>query len=641
MTVSRAPGGVSGAGIVQRISLAGAEEVKRLLDSMGAAGEKAAAQIGAAMAVSGGNTAALGTAVAGAFSKISAGANTLKPAHEAIREVETRFAGVGKSITAIGEVLLPDLVSKIGLGAGAIAVGVKEILGKASESIIALRNLSLESGLSVKTVQGLSKVFEENNISAEKLPLVLGKFAESLGVARLEAQKLEGPLGSPFDKAGEKVTTLRGDIDQLKTSTDGATSVFRGAVQQVRDTSTAFKSLGMDAAFLKRFPDTMEGNALALIEFSRRLGAVTSDSERARIGALEFGKGWKTTAAGILAIAPELEHAIGAVADKGLGVTDDDIHRALEYNKAVKELGDQWTRTIQVIGIAVFPFFEFLAKKTEESVQNMRSTFSAFGNLTIAVFQFMAREWGISLDGMKISADNFKAAVLEAFTALIPGLGLALKAIGIVQAALDRLRNTPAPDAPGAPRFGPPVASAPLPGPRPGFAPDATLPDTSSPASAPTPDYGDFSPRPYDPTEVRPVEDVNPDFVIRNGLAGGGQVRGMGFGDIVPAWLTPKEFVVKVAAVRKYGVDFMHRLNSMQLPKFGLGGLVEGIGRSAQHFSGGGMVGAGAGGMTAVHLHLDGGIYPMQAEDGVAEALTRVAVRRKILSGGRRPSWQT
>lgn len=625
MALSRSSGPGGGQPIVQRISLAGAEEVKRLLEQMGTQGEKAAAQIGAAMAASGGNTAALGTAVEGAFTRIGQGATKLKPVQQEIREVENRFHGVGGAITAIGEVLLPDLVSKIGAGAGAIALGFKEILGSASKSIINLRNLSLESGLTVKSVQGITKVFEENNISAEKLPLVLGKFADALGKARLEAQQLEGPLASPFAKAGEQVNVVRGDLDKAKTSIDGVTTVFRGAAQQVRDTSTAFKSLGMDAAFLKRFPDTMEGNLAALIEFSRRLGAVTSDTEKARIGTEMFGKGWKTTAAAILQIAPELEHAIGAVAAKGLGVTEEDQHRALEYNKAVKELGDQWERTIQVIGVAVFPFFGSLAQRTEESIGYMRGTFGAFGNLVTAAFQAIDREWGTTLGNMKISADEFKAAVVAAIEGIIPGLALALKAINFVQNAAERLRNS----VPG----GPPTFSAPIPPAESGSSPSNA--GSFDPYSKPP----DYSPSVWGPTEVRPVEQVNPDFVIKNGLAGGGQVRGPGGIDRVPLWGTAGEFMHQVRAVQFYGLDFMRKINAMQLPRFEMGGLVESIhGMGPQHLAGGGMVMAGAGGgRSEFTIVLDNRPFTASADRSVASSLLRTALKEKIVSAGRRP----
>lgn len=632
MAASRGAGAAGGGQpIVQRISLAGAEEVKRLLEGMGAQGEKAAAQIGRAMAASGGDTARLGAAVEASFGRFAGAPAAIKPARDAVEELHGGFRGIGGTLGNLTSVLLPNFTSKLGLGLAGLALGLKGVLGNAKSSITEIKNLSIETGLSINTIQSIKDVFEDQGVPVEKLSTVVGKFSEELGKARLEAQKLDGPLGSPFQKASEQVTTLRGGLEGAKAAANDTGIALHGAAQQVRDTSTAFGSLQMDAAVLKRFPDTIEGNFRALVEFSRRLNAVGDDTERARIGAQLFGRQWRTEAAGILAIAKNLESAMSERLAKGLTINPDDIARAAEYTKASHDLGDQLERVGQVIGVTLFPILTAMATRTEESVQYMRDTFAAFGNLVKAASEFMEREWGLRLNGMAAAANGLKGAVLDAFAGIIPGLGLVLRAIGIVQAALDRMNRTSSAP-PAAPGFGPPVASAPL--------PPAEGGDFSSPRQA---DFGDFSPRPYDPTEVRPVEDVNPDFVIKNGLAGGGQVGGFGSGDIVPAWLTPKEFVVKVAAVRKYGVDFMRRLNSMQLPAFAMGGLVEALSPAPQMFASGGMVRAAAGGRggTAIHLHLDGQTFPTMAADDVAEALTRVAVRRATLSAGRRPSYQT
>lgn len=56
------------------------------------------------------------------------------------------------------------------------------------------------------------------------------------------------------------------------------------------------------------------------------------------------------------------------------------------------------------------------------------------------------------------------------------------------------------------------------------------------------------------------------------GLAGGGLFRGKPGRDTNLAWLTDKEFVMRVPAVRKYGLSFMRAINAGRLPKFNLGG---------------------------------------------------------------------
>ena len=67
----------------------------------------------------------------------------------------------------------------------------------------------------------------------------------------------------------------------------------------------------------------------------------------------------------------------------------------------------------------------------------------------------------------------------------------------------------------------------------------------------------------------------DPDFPdVAPPFATGGAVFGAGTAtsDSIPAWLSNGEFVQNAAAVQHYGVDFMHRLNRRQLPKFAEGG---------------------------------------------------------------------
>ena len=75
-----------------------------------------------------------------------------------------------------------------------------------------------------------------------------------------------------------------------------------------------------------------------------------------------------------------------------------------------------------------------------------------------------------------------------------------------------------------------------------------------------------------------------------DGFARGGYVSGPGTStsDSIPAYLSKGEFVVRAAAVRQYGVDFLRAINGLRMnpsrmnsvPKFALGGLVEGFNRS-------------------------------------------------------------
>ena len=71
--------------------------------------------------------------------------------------------------------------------------------------------------------------------------------------------------------------------------------------------------------------------------------------------------------------------------------------------------------------------------------------------------------------------------------------------------------------------------------------------------------------------------------------------RGSGHKDDVPALLMKNEFVHRAAAVKKYGLAFMYKLNNLELPTsitkmFADGGLVSNVATSIQKFATGGLV---------------------------------------------------
>jgi hypothetical protein len=120
-------------------------------------------------------------------------------------------------------------------------------------------------------------------------------------------------------------------------------------------------------------------------------------------------------------------------------------------------------------------------------------------------------------------------------------------------------------------------------------------------------------------------------------FAAGGRVRGPGSGtsDSIMARLSNGEFVMRAAAVRHFGADFMAALNHMRNPFAGysLGGLID---RRLPGFAEGGLVGtAGAAPGTPVTLVLDGQRFSMMSDNAVAESLLRVARKRNMLSAMR------
>lgn len=114
--------------------------------------------------------------------------------------------------------------------------------------------------------------------------------------------------------------------------------------------------------------------------------------------------------------------------------------------------------------------------------------------------------------------------------------------------------------------------------------------------------------------------------------AGGGLVRGPGSGtsDEVLMWGSNGEYMMRAAAVRHYGPDFLNRLNRMQLPRFADGGLVS---RSLPQFNfSPPPVTSGR----PVYLDLNGQQYPVTADHDTADRLERDISRAALKKGGRK-----
>lgn len=120
------------------------------------------------------------------------------------------------------------------------------------------------------------------------------------------------------------------------------------------------------------------------------------------------------------------------------------------------------------------------------------------------------------------------------------------------------------------------------------------------------------------------------------GRAAGGYVSGPGTGtsDSILARLSDGEFVMRAAAVRRWGPRFMAALNAMRNPFSGFadGGAVRV--RGVPGFAGGGL--ARAGGGATVNLMFPGGSFALTADNAIVGGLAREAKRAGMLAGGRR-----
>lgn len=125
------------------------------------------------------------------------------------------------------------------------------------------------------------------------------------------------------------------------------------------------------------------------------------------------------------------------------------------------------------------------------------------------------------------------------------------------------------------------------------------------------------------------------------GFARGGSVRGPGTStsDSILSWLSDGEWVMRAAAVRKYGLGLMQSINSLRF--------------NPEGFAAGGLVSVPATvipsqiisppsptGRTPLNLSIAGEVFPdLLAPDDVADKLVQFVARRQVRSAGRKPSW--
>ncbi len=132
------------------------------------------------------------------------------------------------------------------------------------------------------------------------------------------------------------------------------------------------------------------------------------------------------------------------------------------------------------------------------------------------------------------------------------------------------------------------------------------------------------------------------------GFAGGGPVVGAGTAtsDSIPAFLSHGEFVIRAAAVRKYGLSLFNALNGMRFDpgvfaRFAEGGLA----RSLQallpqplHLAEGGLVAAPASSLRPINLTIGADSFAgLLAPEDVAQKLMQLAMSKQIRSAGRKP----
>ncbi len=129
------------------------------------------------------------------------------------------------------------------------------------------------------------------------------------------------------------------------------------------------------------------------------------------------------------------------------------------------------------------------------------------------------------------------------------------------------------------------------------------------------------------------------------GFADGGAVTGPGgpTSDSILARLSSGEYVVRAAAVRQYGTDFLNRINSLRLPGFAAGGFVGAMAMPRMSVPSLAGIGGDDGGMGAgLTLVLPSGqsVAARTSDAGIRDIKAALQRTARVSSSGSQPAWR-
>lgn len=125
------------------------------------------------------------------------------------------------------------------------------------------------------------------------------------------------------------------------------------------------------------------------------------------------------------------------------------------------------------------------------------------------------------------------------------------------------------------------------------------------------------------------------------GFASGGYIRGRGTStsDSILARLSNGEYVMRAAAVRKFGPSFFAALNSLRLPQFATGGLAGAMAMPSMNLTPSFELPGSGPALRPLAVTIGGQTFDMMAPEDTAQSLMRFATVKQIRSNGRKPSW--
>lgn len=236
------------------------------------------------------------------------------------------------------------------------------VINKTADQILELRRMSMATGFDPTAIKAFNEVLEDAGSEAGAGNRALLKLSESYSKVRQDAR-------AAGESVGESTRVLRGGIADLTEAAQKAqraaeaasgVQVLRGGqqtVQTIKDAADAFAALQVQ---WQKFPQTREGTTdflQAIIDGFARLEK-EGKTDLMNLAAFElFGaKNAKELGAAI----KDLGTAVGGLRarmqelrDQGRDPNEDAVKQALEYKKALKDVGD----ALDSVGFAALKAF--------------------------------------------------------------------------------------------------------------------------------------------------------------------------------------------------------------------------------------------------------------------------------------------
>lgn len=331
-----------------QIALEGGKEIERQLEGIGKAGEKAFSDIADAAEKSGGFknvkpeevTAKLkeaGLAGTEAFNKIQtavANASRMERVVQGVQGVEKAFAGLATGVAAVGSALVPVAVGMskfagvaagvmsvrrafgvVGVGIAAAVTGLNELATAAENTIVALGTLAARGGTSIARLDAMRQTFMAAGGSA-------GEFS-----------KIYERLVGTVDKLrADKVNELSEAMKNMKAAGWGDEAINKWAERQ--------------RAIIDRWAPAGKTAADRFAELGKRLADLPTATQRLAVLQRE---GIAATLENVNALI-KYSQTVDQARDKSKDFTQEQLNQAIANQKAVTELGNAWTRLMEVIG---------------------------------------------------------------------------------------------------------------------------------------------------------------------------------------------------------------------------------------------------------------------------------------------------